>query len=158
MSLDRPCDTEVDDLRQGSTLMLHHQDVRGLQVSVDDTLLVCVVHSLADFAKQVETRREVELILGAVASNRDPVDELHDEEWSLSIRQTRIVNLCDRRVIHPRHRLAFRFESGENICTEHSYKFTVAGFGSLAAEAGWAIEESWTDRDNLFAILLLRTR
>jgi L-histidine N-alpha-methyltransferase len=52
----------------------------------------------------------------------------------------------------------FHFESGENICTEHSYKFTVAGFGSLAAEAGWAIEESWTDRDNLFAILLLRTR
>jgi dimethylhistidine N-methyltransferase len=52
----------------------------------------------------------------------------------------------------------FHFESGENICTEHSYKFTVDGFGKLAAEAGWTLEQSWTDSDELFAILLLRTR
>ncbi len=52
----------------------------------------------------------------------------------------------------------FHFESGEAICTEHSYKFTVDGFGELAAEAGWELDQSWTDRDELFAILLLRTR
>jgi L-histidine N-alpha-methyltransferase len=52
----------------------------------------------------------------------------------------------------------FHFESGEDICTEHSYKFTVDGFGELAADAGWKLDQSWTDPDELFAILLLRTR
>ena len=51
----------------------------------------------------------------------------------------------------------FHFEHGESICTEHSYKFTVDGFGALAAEAGWSLEQSWSDPDNLFATLLLRT-
>ncbi len=51
----------------------------------------------------------------------------------------------------------FAFDAGERICTEHSYKFTVDGFASLAAESGWALEDSWTDPEDLFAILLLRT-
>ena len=53
---------------------------------------------------------------------------------------------------------AFHFESGESICTEHSYKFTIDGFAELAGESGWALEQSWTDPDGLFAILLLAVR
>ena len=51
----------------------------------------------------------------------------------------------------------FRFARGERICTEYSYKFTIAGFADLAAEAGWSLEQTFTDRENLFAILLLQT-
>jgi len=51
----------------------------------------------------------------------------------------------------------FHFEHDESICTEYSYKFTIDGFGAQAAEAGWALENSWTDHENLFATLLLRT-
>jgi len=47
------------------------------------------------------------------------------------------------------------FEAGETIRTERSYKFTVEGFAKEAAESGWTLERSWTDRENLFAILLL---
>ncbi len=50
---------------------------------------------------------------------------------------------------------SFHFESGETICTEHSYKFTIDSFGDLAARAGWTLERSWTDPERLFAILLL---
>jgi dimethylhistidine N-methyltransferase len=50
----------------------------------------------------------------------------------------------------------FAFESGEAICTEHSYKFTIEGFARRAGEAGWRLERSWTDDEELFAILLLR--
>jgi dimethylhistidine N-methyltransferase len=50
----------------------------------------------------------------------------------------------------------FEFASGESICTEHSYKFSVDGFAQLAARADWQLEASWTDADALFAILLLR--
>ncbi|HPG24788.1 MAG TPA: L-histidine N(alpha)-methyltransferase [Myxococcota bacterium] len=49
---------------------------------------------------------------------------------------------------------SFAFESGEVICTEHSYKFTIDGFAKVAAEAGWSLERSWTDAEDLFAILL----
>ena len=51
----------------------------------------------------------------------------------------------------------FSLEAGERVCTEHSYKFSVDGFASLAQESGWLLEESWTDSENLFAVLLLRT-
>ncbi len=47
------------------------------------------------------------------------------------------------------------FEAGESIRTERSYKFTVEGFAKEAAETGWTLEHSWTDGENLFAILLL---
>jgi len=52
----------------------------------------------------------------------------------------------------------FHFEAHESICTEHSYKFTIDGFADLAAEAGWHLEHAWTDSEELFATLLLRTR
>jgi len=52
----------------------------------------------------------------------------------------------------------FEFESGEDICTEHSYKFTIDDFSERAGAAGWSTEQSWTDPEDLFAILLLRTQ
>lgn len=51
----------------------------------------------------------------------------------------------------------FNFKSDESICTEHSYKFSIDEFSVLADEAGWALEESWTDPEALFATLLFRT-
>jgi dimethylhistidine N-methyltransferase len=50
----------------------------------------------------------------------------------------------------------FHFEQHERICTEHSHKFTVDRFGTESAEAGWSLERTWTDRDDLFATLLFR--
>ncbi|MDB5559662.1 MAG: hypothetical protein JWQ36_2596, partial [Enterovirga sp.] len=44
-----------------------------------------------------------------------------------------------------------RFESGETIHTENSYKFTRASFAPLAARAGWDVAESFTDPAELFA-------
>ncbi len=48
-----------------------------------------------------------------------------------------------------------RIRADETICTEHSHKFSVEGFARLAAEAGWRLERTWQDEDELFAILLL---
>jgi dimethylhistidine N-methyltransferase len=44
------------------------------------------------------------------------------------------------------------FAAGERITTEYSYKYTVDGFAALAAEAGWSVEEVWTDEDRLFSV------
>jgi dimethylhistidine N-methyltransferase len=51
---------------------------------------------------------------------------------------------------------AIRFAEGETIHTENSYKHTRAELAALASEAGWSTAEVWTDRDELFAISLLR--
>ena len=42
--------------------------------------------------------------------------------------------------------------AGERITTEYSYKYTVDGFAALAAEAGWSVDEVWTDEDRLFSV------
>jgi uncharacterized SAM-dependent methyltransferase len=49
-----------------------------------------------------------------------------------------------------------RLRSEETICTEHSYKFKVEAFVSLAAEAGLEFDDVWMDDEDLFAVLLFR--
>ncbi|MEW4487148.1 L-histidine N(alpha)-methyltransferase [Thalassoglobus sp. JC818] len=49
----------------------------------------------------------------------------------------------------------FRFQSGEFICTEHSHKYTIDRFRTLAAEADFDVAQSWTDTNDWFAVLLL---
>jgi dimethylhistidine N-methyltransferase len=47
------------------------------------------------------------------------------------------------------------FAEGETIHTENSHKYTVEGFGDLAARAGWRIAQSWVSPPPEFAVLLL---
>jgi dimethylhistidine N-methyltransferase len=51
---------------------------------------------------------------------------------------------------------AFVFAAGESLHTENSYKFTVEGFGQLAARAGWRLEREWVSATPAFAVVLLR--
>jgi L-histidine Nalpha-methyltransferase len=61
-----------------------------------------------------------------------------------------LVSLARQSVRIGKHR--FDFESGESIHTENSYKYSIEGFRSLAARAGYAAEKTWTDRRSLFAL------
>ncbi|MBX3234235.1 MAG: L-histidine N(alpha)-methyltransferase [Labilithrix sp.] len=45
------------------------------------------------------------------------------------------------------------FEDGESICTEHSYKYDLAGAERLARAAGLRLEGRWLDADRRFAVL-----
>ncbi len=47
-----------------------------------------------------------------------------------------------------------RFEAGERIHTENSYKHTVAGFKALLHEAGFHHAQAWTDPLEWFAVVL----
>jgi dimethylhistidine N-methyltransferase len=48
------------------------------------------------------------------------------------------------------------FAAGETIHTENSYKYDIAAFHALAADAGWTTAHVWTDPDGLFAVHGLR--
>ena len=45
------------------------------------------------------------------------------------------------------------FAVGETICTEHSHKYTVDEFASIAAASGLALHKEWKDKNRYFAVL-----
>lgn len=50
-----------------------------------------------------------------------------------------------------------RFRAGETIHTENSYKYSIAGFQTIATRAGWIPLRTFTDADGLFSLHLLAT-
>jgi len=46
----------------------------------------------------------------------------------------------------------FRFQKGETIHTENSYKYSVPQFQQLALSADWTPRRVWTDTDTLFSV------
>ena len=50
----------------------------------------------------------------------------------------------------------FRFDAGELIHTENSYKYAVDELHALARRAGFVPVHTWTDRDELFSVHYLR--
>lgn len=47
------------------------------------------------------------------------------------------------------------FQRGECIITEYSYKHTLPGFATLAAQAGWKVQKVWTDDRRWFSVQYL---
>ncbi|MBD3668317.1 MAG: L-histidine N(alpha)-methyltransferase [Kangiella sp.] len=50
-----------------------------------------------------------------------------------------------------------QFEPGELIHTEHSYKYTLDGIAELAEKAGFSLQKSWLDEDELFSVSYLKS-
>ncbi len=46
----------------------------------------------------------------------------------------------------------FEFQKGETIHTECSYKYSTQGFAEMAAAAGFTVQRSWFDDDELFSV------
>jgi dimethylhistidine N-methyltransferase len=65
-----------------------------------------------------------------------------------------LVSLARQRVRLGRHR--FAFAPGETIHTENSYKYAVAEFRALAAEAGFRAAKVWQDARGRFALFGLK--
>ncbi len=48
--------------------------------------------------------------------------------------------------------VAVRFEAGESLHTENSYKYAPQEFDALAAQAGFSLDTGWQDAEGLFAV------
>jgi dimethylhistidine N-methyltransferase len=82
--------------------------------------------------------------------HRAPYNETHGRiEMHLVSERAQVVNLDSQE---------FRFQEGEYITTEHSYKYTLPGFARLAVRAGFELVRNWEDRNRLFSVLFLRVR
>ena len=67
-------------------------------------------------------------------------------DMHLVSRRPQTVTVCGRR---------FGFLEGERIHTEHSHKYDIEGFHTLAGEAGWGPQAVWVDPERLFSVHVL---
>lgn len=49
----------------------------------------------------------------------------------------------------------FALDRGDYLLTEYSHKYTPEGIASIASEAGWSVQRSWSDGAEWFSVLLL---
>jgi uncharacterized SAM-dependent methyltransferase len=64
----------------------------------------------------------------------------------------------DQRVNIPGAQVSLQFAAFETIHTESSYKFTPETLGALLDDAGFVIEQTWTDPRQWYALTLATLR
>ncbi|MDN3516304.1 L-histidine N(alpha)-methyltransferase [Aquisalimonas lutea] len=104
----------------------------------------------AAFNRNVLTRINREL-----GGDFDPGAFRHRALWNEpeSRVEMHLVSLRDQRV-HVGG-TAFDFRAGEPIVTEYSHKYTLAGMADLAQQAGFRVEQVWTDEQEWFSVQYL---
>ena len=107
-------DPEVDDLRRRPAVHLGDQHVAGLQVAVDDPLLVGVLHGLADRDEQLQPGPDREPQAVAVLGDRLPAHQLHHEERLAGLGGAAVVDAGDVGVVHQGQRLPLGVEPGQH--------------------------------------------
>jgi L-histidine N-alpha-methyltransferase len=82
----------------------------------------------------------------------------HDAVWNPAASRVEmyLVSLEPQRVRIPALGLTIMFGEGERIHTENTYKFTPEMVRTLLRSAGFQLQRSWCDRDDLFAVHLAR--
>jgi uncharacterized SAM-dependent methyltransferase len=82
----------------------------------------------------------------------------HHARWNeqKSRIEMHLVSRYAQRVRIPVLALSLDFAAEESIHTENSYKFSPAMLEAMAANAGFSLEEVWSDEQNWFTVSLLR--
>ncbi len=127
----------VDLVKPLSVLLPAYDDAAGVTAAFNRNLLVRLNRELgADFRPEC-FRHQVRWNQEALAV------EMH------------LASEGDQAVRLPAINLQISFLAGETIHTESSHKYTPAGLANLCAKAGLAVERSWTDPQNWFALNMI---
>jgi L-histidine N-alpha-methyltransferase len=128
------------DMRKSSDVLIPaYDDAQGITAAFNKNILVRINRELGanfdldQFAHKIVWNSELSRI------------EMHLE--SLRAQTVTIADL-DRR---------FRFQKGETIHTENSYKFTDDMIDSIVTNAGFTREQTWSDEKRWFTVHLLRS-
>jgi len=122
----------VDLRKSGEILLPAYDDAAGVTAAFNLNLLMRINRELgANFDLDLFDHR-------AVFNDRHSRIEMH-----LVSRKRQVVRIG---------RSSIWFAAGESICTEHSYKYTRETFRDLAMDAGLALEQYWTDDEDLFSV------
>ncbi|SCC95079.1 Histidine-specific methyltransferase EgtD [Thiomonas sp. X19] len=125
------------DLRKDvAVLQAAYDDVQGVTAAFNRNLLVRINREFgADFVPDAfDHLARYDTVQGRI--------EMH-----LQSREAQAVHLAGH---------TLRFDAGETIHTENSYKYTLDGFAALAGKAGWQLDAQWTDPLQRFGVLAMR--
>lgn len=126
----------VDLRKDPAILHAAYNDAQGVTAAFNLNLLTRINRELkADFDPSAFTHR-------AWFNESESRVEMH------------LVSRVDQQVRAAGHK--FRFQGGESIHTENSYKYGIADFQRLARDAGFAPEQVWTDPRRFFSVHCLR--
>src|SRR6185503_7561900 len=112
--------TEVDHLGNWIPLLFHHQQIRWLDVAMDDALLMRMLDGLAYGNEQPDSLVHGHALAVAIARDRDSVHQLHCKIRAALWRGTSIEHSRDVRVIHQRQCLSFALEARDHLPTVHA--------------------------------------
>ena len=107
-------------LGTGVPSWLFHQDVRRLQVAMDDSLLMGMLHGRADLAEQVQAFQQPQPVLVAIVRERNALHQLHHEERPAGFGRTGVEDLGDVGVVHQRQGLPLGLEPGQHGSRIHA--------------------------------------
>ncbi len=124
-------DPEIDDFGDGTVVVVGHEDIGRLQVTVDDALLVRVLHGVADGDEQFQTLARGKAMLVGVLDDRDAFDKLHDEVRASCIGCPCINHPCDVGVVHKGQGLPFGLKTGDHL------RLSMPGLMILRATIRW---------------------
>ena len=113
-------DAEIDDLGHRHAVVQRDQDVRRLDVAMDDPFLMRVLDRLADLDEQLEPLVRGEIVLVAVIGDLHAAHQFHDEVGPARFGRARVENFGDVRMIHQRQRLPLGFEPGDDLLGVHA--------------------------------------
>jgi len=125
----------ADLVKETTVLTAAYDDSAGVTAAFNKNLLVRINRELgADFDLDAFAHR-------AVWNAEESRIEMH-----LVSTRPQTVHLAGR---------TFRFEAGESLHTENSYKFTVEDVTGLARRSGWRLLDRWISPPPAFAVFLL---
>src|SRR5580704_14815648 len=117
--IDRLGNAEVDDLGNGRSFVHGDQHVRRLEIAMDDTLLMRVLDGLTNFDEQLQSIPSRQVGTIAVFSDRNTLDQLHDEERPSVPRRAGVEYASDLRMVHQRQGLSLRLEASDHFARIH---------------------------------------
>ena len=113
-------DAEINHLRHRHAVVQRHQNVRRLDVAVNDPLLVRVLDGVANLDEQIQPLAGVEMVLVAVVGDFDAAHQFHDKVRPPGFRRARVQHPGDVRMIHHRQRLPLGLETGDDALGVHA--------------------------------------
>ena len=115
----------------GAAVVERDQNVAGLDVPVNDALLMRMLHGLADGDEELQSLAGRQMLLVAELRDRNAMDEFHHEVRPATVGRARIEHLGDVGVVHQRQGLAFGLEPGDHLPRVHPRLDDLQGHASL---------------------------
>ena len=113
--IDRLGNAEIDHLGNGRSFVHGDQHVRRLEVAVDDPLLMRMLNGLTNFDEQLQSIPSRQVATIAVFSDRNTLDQLHDEERPSVLRRAGVEYASDLRMVHQRQGLSLRLKASDHF-------------------------------------------